>query len=81
MYICEICEKVISPNTKAVRIPIETRTRQYPPRQKEVRRRGKRKTITVPGGVGTEIVREVDACPQCAAKYYNEESVEASVSV
>lgn len=73
MYKCELCKKVISPNTKAIRIPVETRTRQYPPRQKEVSGgRGLTKTIFVPGGVGSEIVREIVACPDCAAQFLNE---------
>ncbi len=73
MYRCEICQNIIEPHTKAIRLPYETRTRQYPSRQKEVSAgRGRRKTITVPGGVGFEIVREVVACPDCAAEFERE---------
>jgi len=69
MYKCEICKQVIPPHTKAIRVPIATRTKQYPSQQKEVSYRGKRKTINVPGGVGYEIVSEAVACPACAAKF------------
>jgi hypothetical protein len=80
VYICEICEKTIPPHTKAIRLPAETRTRQYPSRQKEVSAgRGKRRTITVPGGVGFEIVREIVACPDCAAKYADQKQTSATV--
>lgn len=70
MYRCQICKKVIPANTKAIRVPVETRTRQYPPRQKEVTRGRTRKTITIPGGTGQEIVREKVACPACAKELY-----------
>lgn len=81
MYKCQLCKQVIEPGTKAIRIPVETRTRQYPSRQKEVSRgRGQTKTITIAGGTGTEIVREAVACPECAAKFYGEhETATASV--
>lgn len=79
MYICEICEQVIEPGTKAIRIPVETRTRKYPPRQKRVSRGRKTKTITVPGGEGSEIVREAVACPECAAKF-NHQQEQATAS-
>lgn len=69
MYKCQLCKQIIEPGTKAIRIPVETRTRQYPSRQKEISRGRKTKTITIPGGVGSEIVREAVACPECAAKY------------
>jgi hypothetical protein len=69
MYICEICEQVIPPHTKAIRVPVETRQRQYPSRQKQIRHGRKLKTITVPGGIGYEIVHEAVACPECAAKF------------
>lgn len=77
MYICEICNKVAPPHTKEIRIPVETRTRKYPNRSKEVSRgRGKTKTVNVPGGTGYEIVREIVCCPDCAAKYRKEHQEE-----
>lgn len=72
MYRCEICKQVVSRRTKATRLPVKTRARQYPARQKEVFKRGQSKMITVSGGSGYEIVSEVVACPACAAKFHSE---------
>jgi hypothetical protein len=70
MYICELCKKVVSPYTKEIRIPVEIRARKYPNRSRTVSKgRGKTKTVTVSGGTGYEIVREIVCCPDCAAKY------------
>jgi hypothetical protein len=51
---------------------VETRLADHPhrPRAQQVLRRSrkKRKWIEDPGGRGIQIVREVRACPSCAAK-------------
>jgi rubredoxin len=81
MYRCELCGQVIEPNTKAIRVPVETRHRQYPSRQKEISQgRNRKKTITVPGGTGFEIVREVVSCPTCAAKLRKQSQQQEQVS-
>ena len=69
MYTCQICKKTVPPKTRAFRIPIETRIRQYPAREKVflVRRNHQEKLVDDPGGTGREIVREVTACPDCVA--------------
>lgn len=70
MYRCEICKKIVPANTKAHRITLETRYRRYPVRIKAHRRvpHGKEHHQDDPGGFGYEIVREVIACPECAAQ-------------
>ena len=71
MYRCEVCDRVVPPNTPCNRIIIETRSVEYPTRPKvhwvPPDEGGKGKWVDDPGGHGTEIVRELRACPQCAA--------------
>ena len=74
IYKCEICGQVVPPHTKENRIVIETRDRKYPNRRREVSEgRGKTKTITIPGGTGYEIVREVVTCLACAENLMKKE--------
>lgn len=69
MYRCELCQEVVAPRTKTIRIPVETRAKQYPNRTKTVNAgRGRKKEVTVHGGTGFEIVREIVICPACAVK-------------
>jgi hypothetical protein len=70
MYKCEICHKVIPANVKSYRIPVETRPKAYPVRKDANRiiREGKVSYTDDPGGIGYEVVREVTACPTCAAQ-------------
>ncbi len=70
MYRCEICQKVAPARTKAARIVVETRPRSYPFRPRANRFVHERKVEyrDDPGGSGYEIVREVTACPDCAAR-------------
>ena len=73
MYKCELCKQVISSHTKAIRSAVKTRPRQYPNHTKEVSvGKGKTKVITVPGGLGHEIVHETVACPACAANFHKQ---------
>jgi hypothetical protein len=60
---------MVPPNTRAVNVALETRPRQYPRRAKAnlIRKNGKKEHTDDPGGTGLEIVREVRACPACAA--------------
>jgi hypothetical protein len=71
MYRCQICAKVMPPRTKAYRISVETRHRRYPKREKvnRVAKDHKVRLVDDPGGEGYEIVREVTACPDCAARH------------
>jgi hypothetical protein len=71
MYRCQLCKKVVPPRTKAHRITVETRLRRYPFQFNvgTFRRNGKLYFRSDPGGEGREIVREVIACPDCAAQH------------
>ena len=68
MYQCEICRKVVPPNTPSYKIVVETRPVAYPrrPDANKTRVRGKIEKRDDPGGQGFEIVRELRACPECA---------------
>ena len=66
MFKCQLCKQVTPARTKARRIVLETRKRTYiiqPPNQKGVRQEAPRVYY------GYETVREVIACPVCAAAY------------
>jgi len=73
MYKCQVCQQVVPPKTKAQRVILEMRVRVYPFR-KEVNRLVFKKGKWVPqddnGGIGQEIVREIVACPGCAATHH-----------
>ena len=72
MYRCDVCDSVAPPNTPCTRIVVETRARQYPHRPRvhwhPPDADGKGKWVDDPGGTGREIVRELRACPTCAAR-------------
>jgi len=71
MYRCDVCACVVPSNTPCNRIVIETRAVEYPAREKvhwiPPSHRGKGTWIDDPGGHGFETVRELRACPRCAA--------------
>lgn len=51
---------------------VEFREKKYETRRRESPRRGARNRDEAPsdkGGSGIEIIKEVDACPACAAKH------------
>ena len=70
MYKCQMCQRTIPPRTRAHRIVVETRPRQYPfrPKANRVIVDGREKFVDDPGGEGWEIVREAIVCPECAAR-------------
>lgn len=70
MFRCHFCAVVAPAKTKAARIPVEARARTYPsrPLAHPYHHDGKLKRHDDPGGAGYEIVREVLACPECAAR-------------
>lgn len=75
VFRCPFCSRVSPAGTPAARVALETRPRTYrfrPNANRLVRRdsKGKRKVIHLddPGGLGREAVREVVACPDCAAR-------------
>lgn len=69
MFRCGVCGNVGPPHTKAANVVLEARSRHYPLRLKANRFRKDRqkKWTDDPGGQGSEIVREVKACPSCGA--------------
>ncbi len=70
MYQCELCKKVTPPGTKAHRVVVETRPRTYPPQLKRqwIGAKPIKDYMFGRTGEGWEIVREVMACPDCAAQ-------------
>lgn len=84
MYRCQICNIVVPPNTPCTRLVVETREKEYPSRgdrggrnKSGGRNNPRYNSVSDVGGKGTEIVREVVACPTCARKRKAEESAEA----
>ena len=82
MYNCQLCGRVVPANMPLQRVVLETRPRTYLPREKvhllaspppksgrKKKRRARGEWKNDPGGHGCEIVREVAACPACAAGY------------
>lgn len=57
MYICQICGTQTEPGVPCHIAPSEVRHATYPARRE----------ANDPGGSGIEIVKEVRACPSCAA--------------
>jgi hypothetical protein len=70
MYQCQLCRKVVPPNTKAHHLIVESRFKRYPPRPKANHFTDQKKSQwrDDPGGEGCEIVREILVCPDCAAR-------------
>ncbi|MCG8652444.1 MAG: hypothetical protein MI861_21565 [Pirellulales bacterium] len=74
MFRCYFCKQVTPPKTTRHSVVIETRVKKYASRQREAKRRGFRDRSDGPldrGGEGREILKEVDACPECAAKQHH----------
>lgn len=67
VYKCQICGKSAPPRTPILRLVTLTRPREYPPRPKVNAYVKDKRVIRTndPGGVGTEIVREIAICPEC----------------
>src|ERR1043166_3112189 len=72
MFRCDVCGSVAPPRTPCNRIVVETRPAEYAARPRAhwqpPRAGGKGKWVDDPGGRGTEIVHELRACDECAAK-------------
>lgn len=77
MFRCQICQTVVPKRTATHKIVVESRPKEYAERGTHPReRRFSRSRFARPqkqeydkGGAGTEIVQELSACPDCAAKY------------
>ena len=73
MYRCDLCGSVVFASTPCNRLTIETREVEYPRREGVYLRppeppATKWKWTDDPGGQGTAIVREVNACTACAER-------------
>ena len=73
MFRCYFCKQVTPPKTTRHSVIIEIRKKEYSARRRAPQKRGFRprdrdEAVQDRGGEGREIIREVDACPQCAAK-------------
>ncbi|GMU81064.1 MAG: hypothetical protein AMXMBFR47_09350 [Planctomycetota bacterium] len=67
MYYCQVCGSLVPPCTPSRLVVVKTRRVRFPYR-KEVNPTPhlKPKLRDDPGGEGTQIVRELRACPGCA---------------
>jgi len=79
MFRCYFCQKITPPKTTRHSVVIESRQKQYSARRPESKRRNFRdrdrdrdESVQDRGGQGIEIIKEVDACPECAAKQHQE---------
>lgn len=83
MYRCDVCGSVAPAHTPCNRIPIETRPVEYPRRPdahwQPPKAGGQGKWVDDPGGAGTAIVRELRACPDCAAAFASAPANRSSV--
>ena len=71
MFRCYFCQQITPPKTTRHSVVIETREKKYSTRRREPKRGGFRNrddSVQDRGGQGMEIMKEVDACPECAAK-------------
>ncbi len=78
MFRCYFCHKVTPPKTTRHSVVIESRAKQYSTRRREPKRgsyRDRDDAVQDHGGSGTEITKEVDACPECAAKQHELKTV------
>jgi hypothetical protein len=72
MYRCQLCGTVVPPHTPCHRLVVQTRPSRFPFRSdanrvvRLVNGKRKEKRTDDPGGAGSQIVREVIACPRCA---------------
>ena len=85
MFRCHFCQQITPPKTTRHNVVIEVREKRYSSRQREQRRGGGRNfrdredSVQDRGGQGVEIMKEVPACPACAAKQHEVKRVELAV--
>ena len=82
MFRCYFCQQITPPKTTRHSVVIEARTKQYSARRRESNRRNFRDrdrdrddAVQDRGGHGIEIIKEVEACPACAAKHQQDKPV------
>ncbi len=82
MFRCHFCQQITPPKTTRHNVVIEVREKRYTGRQQAFKRGGGRnfrdRDEPTPdrGGQGMEIMREVAACPTCAAKQHEVKRIE-----
>ena len=87
MFRCYFCQQITPPKTTRHNVVIEVREKRYSSRQREQRRGGGRNfrdrddSVQDRGGQGVEIMKEVPACPACAAKQHEVKRVELAAAV
>lgn len=78
MFRCQECGTIVASGTRSHKIVVQTREKTYEPRGANPRERprwsrgrgrSKKKAPYDKGGQGTEIVRELMVCPECAAQH------------
>ncbi len=82
MFRCYFCQQVTPPKTTRHSVVIAIREKDYPTRRKESKRPGGRfrsreDAVQDRGGKGNEIAKEVYACPTCAEKQHETETIAA----
>lgn len=68
MFICSFDGKAHGPSKKLNKVVVEVRKRAYYVEYKKENEEGEKEVITK-NTTGWEIVREVDACDDCASKH------------
>lgn len=72
MFACGLCHEQSEPNERPERVVVETREKMYPERfhAHPYRRTNTKLYRDDPGGVGSEVVKEVIAHVKCARDFY-----------
>ncbi len=66
MFKCENCGQSTNPRIKQISEIVETRLASHPPRDR-IHNHGEEGYVDDPGGVGTQIVKEIKIGPCCAS--------------
>lgn len=87
MFRCDVCNTVVPAGTPQVKVIVDTREKTYditPQLSEKEKRKARRRGINVDPGrqfaQGWEIVKEVNACPTCAAKPELREALERQLA-
>jgi hypothetical protein len=78
MFRCYFCDRITPPKTTRHSVVVEVREKQYSMRRRTPKRgafRDRDENVQDRGGKGTEITKEVDACPECAARHHDVKTV------
>ena len=87
MFRCHFCQQTTPAKTTRHSVVIEEREKRYSSQKREFKRGGGRnfrdRDEPTPdrGGQGVEIMREVSACPTCAAKQHEIKRIELEPAI